>query len=705
MLFNQPGIWMFFSAIVSLAIAALAWKRRGDSAIRTLAYLLMFAAIWSLGYGLELISKTGFYIRLSGFIAYIGIVLTPIFWMLFAARYTQNNSWLTKPVLFIVFAIPALSLISLATNSFHNLFYTSSELRFNGSILYQELVYGPLWLVHAFWSYLAGLSGILFFLKSFYKAKGINKIKNLYFIIGSMIPYIVNIFYINGFKPYGYLDLTPVAFILMGILLVVGSHRISLFDIRPLALDVLFDNLPHPIFVLDEHNRISIVNPAASELIGVLHHDARDRGEKQRDDNEIIQFMLNDALTDFVIGQRIYFRSFSAITENGQNRAGTLMTLHDITKEKNNEKRLMQSEMRFRLILENMPILLNAFDDQGLVIVWNKACEKSTGYSAAEIIGNPSAMQLLYPDERYRQMVKTVSNEKTGNYNTFELVAKNGSKRTITWFDTYHHLQVPGWASWGLGMDVTDQKKTEEALKTSEKQLRELNASKDLFFSIIAHDLRSPFNSILGLSELMMDQIEEQDYTELAKYTELIYNTSRTTYDLLVNLLEWSQTQTGKIEFAPEYIELSAFVEEESNLHRQLASMKGIEINIDFRGKLLAYADRRMLSTVLRNLISNAIKFSFQGSSITISGFRVNKGVGLSVSDQGVGIDAENIDKLFRLEESFSTKGTQNERGTGLGLILCREFVERHGGKIWAESKAGNGSTFTFTLPVLPSDL
>lgn len=165
----------------------------------------------------------------------------------------------------------------------------------------------------------------------------------------------------------------------------------------------------------------------------------------------------------------------------------------------------------------------------------------------------------------------------------------------------------------------------------------------------------------------MMDQIEEQDYTELAKYTELIYNTSRTTYDLLVNLLEWSQTQTGKIEFAPEYIELSAFVEEESNLHRQLASMKGIEINIDFRGKLLAYADRRMLSTVLRNLISNAIKFSFQGSSITISGFRVNKGVGLSVSDQGWALMPKILTNCFVSKKVFQPKALKMNVEQALG--------------------------------------
>ena len=246
-------------------------------------------------------------------------------------------------------------------------------------------------------------------------------------------------------------------------------------------------------------------------------------------------------------------------------------------------------------------------------------------------------------------------------------------------------------------------KRAEEALKESESRLRELNATKDKFFSIIAHDLKSPFNNILGFSDILVGQIHEKDYESIKEYARIIQNSSQRAFSLLVNLLEWSRSQIGLIKFSPEYIEIGLLINQVAQLLIESAQLKSIEMFIELPSKVICFGDKEMISTILRNLISNALKFTNPGGRIVISAERSPDEILFSVSDNGVGMKKEAMWKLFRIDASSSAKGTSGEKGTGLGLILCKEFVEKHGGKIWAESEYGKGSTFSFTVPVSQS--
>jgi signal transduction histidine kinase len=241
--------------------------------------------------------------------------------------------------------------------------------------------------------------------------------------------------------------------------------------------------------------------------------------------------------------------------------------------------------------------------------------------------------------------------------------------------------------------------KAQKALEISEAKLRTANASKDRLFSIIAHDLKSPFNSLIGFSQLLLGYIHHPKSEKIEKYVKVIHEVSVQTYTLLENLLEWAMVQTESNVFVPVTFNLSELFVEITDLHKNQASQKGTTLAIAIKSNVNMVADKNMITTMLRNLISNAIKYTRSGGLITVSGMADADMIKIIVADTGIGIKPENLDKLFQIEKKLSTSGTNNERGTGLGLILCKEFVEKHEGKIHVESEEGKGSRFVITIP------
>lgn len=237
-------------------------------------------------------------------------------------------------------------------------------------------------------------------------------------------------------------------------------------------------------------------------------------------------------------------------------------------------------------------------------------------------------------------------------------------------------------------------------IKNNELKLIELNATKDKFFSIIAHDLRNPFNNILGNVELLIENYDLLDDCKRKLFVEKVYSSSKNAFKLLENLLEWSRTQSNTIVFKPEPVNLLKICNEVTENLAPLASTKNIQIDIVAAPIISLYSDINMIKTVLRNLISNAIKYTNQNGNIHISAEICEKNVTVSVSDNGVGIDPRHINHLFDIQDKIPRNGTAGEKGTGLGLIICKEFIEKHKGKIWVESEPGKGSNFKFTIPL-----
>jgi signal transduction histidine kinase len=248
----------------------------------------------------------------------------------------------------------------------------------------------------------------------------------------------------------------------------------------------------------------------------------------------------------------------------------------------------------------------------------------------------------------------------------------------------------------------------EQALKKSEKQLIQLNTDKDRFISILGHDLKNPFNNLLGFSEILTDEINSLNKSEIEDIAKNINKSAQITNKLLEDILMWARTQQGKIPFKPQKISSADIFKNILETLKPNANSKNIAINYSTADHLNVFADADMLKTVLRNLVSNAIKFTNNGGTININAEENFENVTISVSDNGIGIPPDNLTKLFDIAQVLTTKGTAKETGTGLGLLLCKEFVEKHGGKIWVESEVNKGSDFKFTLPIFtgqPNDI
>lgn len=245
-----------------------------------------------------------------------------------------------------------------------------------------------------------------------------------------------------------------------------------------------------------------------------------------------------------------------------------------------------------------------------------------------------------------------------------------------------------------------ERKMIDEEKKETLKKLEELNQTKDNFFSIISHDLRSPFDSILGFTEILKNDLEELSKEELKLYLDSLYHSSRHIYSLLNNLLQYSRFRLGKTEFYQKKLNLNEIIAKNLGILGGILLKKEIKTINLLKDEIYIFTDEDMINSILLNLITNAIKFSNRGGEIKISAFSQNGFANISIKDNGIGMDEQTLKKLFKLDSKKSTPGTENETGTGLGLLIVKEFIEKHGGSIKVISQPSKGSAFSFTLPL-----
>ncbi len=370
--------------------------------------------------------------------------------------------------------------------------------------------------------------------------------------------------------------------------------------------------------------------------------------------------------------------------------------------EKRIEEYRKRENEKFKQLIKNSFDMLVLMHSNGIQHYVSESCQRILGYKPGELINIPVIGQMIHPEDQ-AHVIAGFNDIMAGSTNggaQYRHRHKNGGWVYLEAFGT-NQLNNPLIQSVVINVrDITERKKAEKDLLESKARLSEANATKDRFFSIIGHDLKTPFNGIVGFSEILLEQIKYKDYNAIENYARIIYDSSNRAMNLLNNLLEWSGTQTGRIKFTPGSFEFVSAINEVVELLNDSAQQKSIVITKNLPHAMPVVADKPIVQTILRNLISNAIKFSHPGGEIIIGARQNGNELIVSVNDNGVGITKENISKLFRIDYSHSTLGTNKESGTGLGLLLCKEFVEMHGGNIWTESREGQGSTFYFSLPL-----
>jgi PAS domain S-box-containing protein len=380
-------------------------------------------------------------------------------------------------------------------------------------------------------------------------------------------------------------------------------------------------------------------------------------------------------------------------------------TTTDITERKEAEIELQKSEEKFRNVFEGSGIGMAILSLDGQFTKVNTVFCEMLEYKEQELI-SVNFRDVTHPGdiEKSVGLIKDLLKSGTRESSLIEkrYLTKKGeiiwaltSVSLLTDFENkplYFIVQV---------QDITKRKRNEEQVLKYAEELKNLNVSKDKFFSIISHDLRSPFNSLLGLTEFMSHYYDEMNPSEIKSSILNVYNSAQQVYNLILNLLEWSMLQSGRLKVEKGIINLAELGVEIINLYNDAADNKKLELVNNINENILVYADKYMIDTIIRNFVSNSIKFTNSGGKIIIKGVINGDNAEVSVTDTGIGISIENQKNLFRIDEQYRRDGTANEKGTGLGLILCKEFIEKNNGVLWVESEEGKGSRFSFTLRYL----
>jgi PAS domain S-box-containing protein len=364
-------------------------------------------------------------------------------------------------------------------------------------------------------------------------------------------------------------------------------------------------------------------------------------------------------------------------------------------------KRLEEALRKFSRAVEQSACTIIITDLNGTIEFVNRTFSRQTGYTPQEALGNtPCLLQSgKHTREFYAMLWETIQR---GEVWQGEVMNKKKNGELYWEFTSISPIRDPeGTITHYLAVkeDITERKQAEQELTRLNQYLQEANTSKDKFFSIIAHDLRTPFNGLFGVTETVIEYLDDWSKDEIKYVMREWRKSAETVYTLLENLLSWSRLQQGSMEYAPHPLALEHIVDHNVGLFASIARQKQITLRSRLPKNTMVYADHPMLDTVIRNLLSNALKFTHAQGTIEVSASLVGDHVEVAVADTGVGIPVEHLATLFHIDAKHSEVGTAGETGTGLGLILCKELIEKNDGRIWVDSTGSNGTIFRFVLP------
>lgn len=476
--------------------------------------------------------------------------------------------------------------------------------------------------------------------------------------------------------------------------------------------DELFNVFPVGIIIVNKDYKINLVNKMLlsmlkmntdGDYVGLDYNvflnnwlEKTDFSDELKEKIIRITHLSQDKATTLLLNNRYYFISHYNLPDGGFVR-----TFRDITDEKFKENLLNVDDLQFKQVWENSFDGMRLTNNEGIVVLVNKAFCKLVKKSPEELIGKP--FSVIYKEENAENILQKgkerfIQNTVETSFER-ELTLWNNEKVWFELSNSFINIDKNEKLLLSIFHDITKHKHAEEEIKTYSAKLEEANKSKDKFFSIIAHELKSPFQGSLGIAELLgsdFDNLSKEDAKELIKS---LHRSLKNNFNLLQNLLDWSRLQTGRIPFNPVNLSVLDIVNDILFMLNNNLKAKNIKLTVDINKNHYIFADYLMIRTVITNLVVNAIKFTYNNGEIKIYSLELYNNIKITVEDNGVGISVENLEKLFKLDCQISTLGTNNEAGTGLGLILCKEMIEKNNGTIDVESKIGIGSKFILTVP------
>ncbi len=385
---------------------------------------------------------------------------------------------------------------------------------------------------------------------------------------------------------------------------------------------------------------------------------------------------------------------------------GIIIISHNITYLKKAESVIETERTLMDILMDTIPDRIYFKDLDSKFVRVNKAMASRHGMQDTKTIEGHSDFDLYTNEHALQAFNDELKIIQTGipieNLEEKETFPDGSIKWALTSKMPLYNKDGKIFGTFGISHDITNRKIQEEKINLYVGELKELNATKDKFFSIIAHDLKNPFNNILGFSELLKEEVRDNDLDAIEQYSNLIYSSAHQTFRLLETLLDWANSHRGHMIFSPEKLSLKELATDITENLNQFAVKKNITLKNTIIEETAVQADRNMLKSILRNLVTNAIKFTPKNGKIELSSAVHDHQVEISIKDNGIGMNKLTREQLFRLDVNHSTLGTNNEKGTGLGLLLSKEFVQKHDGDIFVESEPGQGSTFKVVLPLGP---
>ena len=693
---------------VSVLMLVLGLRVRTERSVPGVGYFsaLMFAGmLYSLFYAFEISSNNLYLIRLFYKLEYIGIPFIPAFFLLFAISYTRKQTLSSPLILTIVLSAPVVTFLLAVTYDFHQLFITEGGIDSNG--LFPAFIFTPRigYRIHSVYSIASVFLGIVLLFRMWLNSAPAFKNQVGVILSGSIVPFVVFILYIAGFFPRG-LDPSPFAFAVTGVFVFYGITRLGLFRIAPLARNMLFDNLPDGVVVIDRHYRLVDFNRAASTVFGIGAGDiGRLTGEIFSGWPEILASLAErKSFIKFEIsrikkGKALFLDCrISRLRDKRRHENGHIIVVHDVTLQRRTELEKEESEERFRIIFENAPLGITYFDKNGLIELCNDYFISLIGSSEERIIGL-NMKQLS--DKRIQSVTERTLREGKRAVFEGEYVSETGNRTVYIRALFQPLLSRDNEVEGGLCImeDISGRRAAQEKIRRTNNELARLNAEKDKFFSILAHDLRTPFSSFLGFADILQESPQDMSSDMIRSIALSMKESASNLYNLLENLLEWSRVRQGVVKYNPESLNLRDRILNCIEPMLTFANQKLIDVEYEIPEDIEIFADLKMFETVVRNLFTNGVKFTGREGSISIF---VNNSddnhVELCFMDNGIGMSTEMAEGLFRLDLKSSRQGTEGELSSGLGLILCKEFMAINEGSIRVESEENKGSRFYITF-------